>query len=64
MNLKNYTSSVPVDRTVSRIEQALAAAGVKGIAKEYVGGQLVSLYFRVARDTPNPPGARAKSRQR
>jgi hypothetical protein len=45
MSIKNYTSSVPVERTVARIEQALAAAGVSGTSKEYSEGKLVALTF-------------------
>lgn len=33
--IKNYTSTVPVDRTINRIEQALAKAGAASIVKEY-----------------------------
>lgn len=33
--LKNRTSSVPVERTIARIEQALARAGAASIVKEY-----------------------------
>jgi hypothetical protein len=51
MNLKNYTSTVPVDRTISRVEQALAEAGASGIVKDYQGGRLVALSFRV--ELPN-----------
>ena len=47
MNLKNYTSSVPVERTISRIEQALAEAGATGITKQYAAGKLACLSFRV-----------------
>lgn len=51
MNIKNYTSSVPVDRTISRIEQVLAEAGANGIIKDYDGGKLVALAFKVALPT-------------
>lgn len=47
MNLKNYTSGVPVDRTVSRIEQLLADAGAKAIGKNYAAGRLTSLTFQL-----------------
>ena len=47
MQLRNYTSGVPVDRTVSKIESMLAKAGASGISKEYDNGQLTSLSFRV-----------------
>lgn len=41
MNLKNYTSSVPVNLTVARIEQLLADAGALGVNKDYASGQLL-----------------------
>ncbi len=54
MNIKNYTSSVPVATTVARIEQMIADAGATGIRKEYVAGQPVSLAFEIhfAEDRP------------
>lgn len=45
MNLKNYTSSVFVDKTISRIEQVLAKAGAGGIMKDYKEGKLTALCF-------------------
>lgn len=48
MNLKNYTSGVPVEKTVSRIEQVLAKAGASGISKEFSGsGDIESMTFRI-----------------
>ena len=47
MRVKNYTSGVPVDRTISRIEVALAAAGASGIMKDYSDGKLASLTFKI-----------------
>lgn len=51
MKLKNYTSGVPVERTISRIEQVLAQSGASGISKDYDNGSLVALSFRVALPT-------------
>jgi hypothetical protein len=45
--IKNYTSNVPIERTVSHIEQRLAESGADGIMKEYANGQLTALSFRV-----------------
>lgn len=45
--IKNYTSSVPVERTVGRIEQLLAKAGACGILKDYAAGRLIAISFRV-----------------
>ena len=50
MNLKNYTSGVPVWRTIARIEEVLAGAGVAAIQKEYAPGapgRLAALSFSV-----------------
>lgn len=45
--MKNYTSGVPVDRTISRIESVLAKAGAHGIMKDYKDGVVVALCFIV-----------------
>lgn len=47
MNVKNYTSTVPVNRTISRIEEVLADAGVSGIAKNYEDGKLIAVVFQI-----------------
>lgn len=47
MFLKNYTSSVPIDRTVARIETLLADFGAKAIGKNYENARLVSLTFQL-----------------
>jgi hypothetical protein len=48
MNLKNYTSSVPVHQTISYIEAYLAQCGVTGISKEYgPGGIAAAIYFHI-----------------
>lgn len=48
--IKNYTSTVPVSRTISRIEEHLAEIGASHIAKEYtdkvVSGITFSLPFQ------------------
>ncbi len=43
--MKNYTSQVPVSTTVSRIECALAKAGIRNIMKDYGEGEVTALYF-------------------
>lgn len=45
--MKNYTSGVPIDRTISRIESVLAKAGAHGIMKDYKDGIVVALCFIV-----------------
>jgi hypothetical protein len=48
--IKNYTSSVPVDRTVNRIESFLVAEGAKDIMKNYnPDKELEGLSFRIER---------------
>lgn len=45
--MKNYTSTVPVERTISKIEQILAAAGATSVHKEYRDGGVSALSFRL-----------------
>jgi hypothetical protein len=47
MFLKNYTSNVPIDRTIARIEALLAGFGAKTIGKNYENGRLTSLTFQI-----------------
>lgn len=51
MNLKNYTSSVPVVRTVARIEELLALAGASNVSKEYREGRLLTINFGITNGT-------------
>lgn len=55
MNLKNHTSSVPVNITIARIEQMLADAGASGIAKEYENGVPVTIVFKIQVVPDRPP---------
>ncbi len=67
--MKNYTSSVPVERTVAEIERVLAKGGATHVAKQYQDGEVVSLTFTVfnpvsrremkVRLPANPPGVAA-----
>jgi hypothetical protein len=45
--MKNYTSGVPVEVTVMRIEKILAKSFATQVAKEYKDGELVGLTFAV-----------------
>lgn len=47
MNLKNYTSSVSAETTISYIEAYLAGAGVTGISKQYENGKSVAIFFHI-----------------
>lgn len=52
MLLKNYTSTVPIERTIARIEQVLAQAGACSISKDYApGGRLAAITFHI--ELPN-----------
>ncbi|MFZ2190031.1 MAG: hypothetical protein WAV48_04585 [Candidatus Magasanikiibacteriota bacterium] len=49
MNIKNYTSSVPVERSVSLIEHELVRAGAQHIAKSYdQKGNLEGIMFQLS----------------
>lgn len=49
--VKNYTSDVPVSRTISRIEEVLAKCGASHIAKEYnTRGAVKALQFMILVD--------------
>lgn len=45
--LKNYTSDVPVSRTIARIEECLMKAGANGILKDFAGGRVSALCFKL-----------------
>ena len=46
-NLRNYTSSVPVQKTILRIELALIKAGAIGIIKQYKEERLEAISFSI-----------------
>lgn len=48
MKIKNYTTSVPVDRTAAMIEKALVEIGASSIMKNYSDGALVGISFKVS----------------
>lgn len=50
MNLKNYTSSVPVDSTIARIERMLMDGGAIGIAKQVSNGCVAAIHFQMPID--------------
>lgn len=47
MNIKNYTSSVPADRSILSIEKTLIEMGATHVAKEYKDGKVVSISFSI-----------------
>lgn len=49
MNIKNYTSSVPADRSILQIETLLIGMKANRIAKEYKDGKVVAITFSIQR---------------
>lgn len=47
INIKNYTSTVPASKSVSRIEEILVSIGAQNINKSYKHGQLSAISFLV-----------------
>ena len=48
MNIKNYTSSVPAEKSMLQIERILIDMGARNIAKEYDGfGKVLSIAFSI-----------------
>lgn len=45
--IKNYTSGVPVDRTLAKIEAALVRGGATNVLKDYKDGILTAVCFAV-----------------
>jgi len=48
VKIKNYTSTVPAERTIASIEKTLAEAGASGIVKDYAAGKVIALSFRIS----------------
>lgn len=46
--IKNYTSTVPAERTIAAIEIALAEFGATGTRKEFANGKPVAMSFTIA----------------
>lgn len=56
MNIKNYTSSVPADKSILDIERILIAMGARNIAKEYDGfGKVDAIMFGIPKDGSTVP---------
>jgi len=47
MKLRNYTTSVPADRTLQQIEKLLADFGASHIMKEYMDGKVIWIAFKI-----------------
>lgn len=50
MNIKNYTSSVPIIRSISQIEDRLVEAGATHISKSYNNGKPDGILFQMIQD--------------
>lgn len=49
--IKNYTSGVPIERTLARIESALVRGGATNVAKDYKEGMLEAVCFSTINPT-------------
>ncbi len=47
MPIKNYTSGIPVEKTILRIEMALITGGAVGIMKDYSEGKVDNISFSI-----------------
>jgi hypothetical protein len=45
--IKNYTTDVPVERTVAEIQKILAENGAQGIALEFHEGYIKDIFFKI-----------------
>lgn len=45
--IKNYTTSVPVPRTIIQIEDLLAGFGASAVAKKYENGRVCAIFFQL-----------------
>lgn len=51
--MKNYTSTVPIETTIARIEKILCGAQIKNIIKDYDENGIVALYFTLKNPATN-----------
>jgi hypothetical protein len=45
--IKNYTTDIPVDRTIAEIQKLLAENGARGISLELQNGHIKDIYFKI-----------------
>jgi hypothetical protein len=50
MNIKNYTSEVPAERSILDLENELIKMGATAIAKEYDKGKVLSINFAIIKN--------------
>jgi hypothetical protein len=54
--IKNYTTDIPVARTISEIQQILAQNGARGIALEYdAHGNIKDIFFKIMLNSKELP---------
>lgn len=53
--LKNYTSTVPADTSISKIERLLVSVGATSISKEYQDLKLISISFLITQNNNTIP---------
>ncbi len=55
MNIKNYTSTVPASRSLSKIEQLLIEAGATNITKDIENGAVKQIHFLIKESNFSQP---------
>jgi hypothetical protein len=45
--IKNYTTDIPVERTIAEIQKILAQNGAEGIALEFLNGNVTDIFFKI-----------------
>jgi hypothetical protein len=53
--IKNYTTAIPVERTVAEIQKILSENGASAIALEYHDGAIIDIFFKVKRNGQELP---------
>src|SRR3954463_11735805 len=53
--IKNYTTDIPVERTVAEIQKILSENGASAIAIEYHDGAITDIFFKVKRNGQELP---------
>ncbi len=53
--IKNYTTDVPVEKTIAEIEKLLSENGATAIAKEYENGLTKKIFFKLIVDGKEMP---------
>jgi hypothetical protein len=54
--IKNYTTDIPVERTIAEIQKILAQNGARGIALEYdESGNIKDIFFKIILNTKELP---------